>query len=104
MAVWSPRLPPDTAVYSPRKGEFINAKDDGPVDGTFLVVLAWQAIEPARCTRLLAWARAQAAGQSTADFCRQMGTTRKLIYRSAEDVATWLNARSDLTRATEIVS
>jgi hypothetical protein len=91
------------AVYSPRKGEFSGATEDGPVDGLTLIERVGRALEPDRCARLLAWARAHAGGQSTEDFCRQMGTTRKLIYRAADDVAAWLNEHSGLTRAKEMV-
>jgi hypothetical protein len=90
-------MSPGLAVYSPTATALEPVDDGTPVDGLRLMMATFAALggpKTPKARLLLAWARAHSAGQSTADFCRQMGTTRKLIYRSADDVAVWLNKRS----------
>ena len=107
------RLAPGLVVYSPRKDILISIAEQGPVDGLVLMVMVGHALDKHRCDRVLAWARARAQGQSTADWCRELLWTRASLYKATEDVAEWLNARSGdgvpkpwqvLTTATFLVS
>lgn len=90
------RLSPGLAVYSPRKGVFVAASEEGPIDGLLLIERTGRALDRDRCDRLLAWAKASAGGMSTRQWCQLMRYSRDRLYRSSDDVAVWLNARSDV--------